>query len=193
MPSAILKEHSRKHNGGVNLEHLALLHLLRLKDVLKSTVTSLEFLELKDFKAAAAIIGNDNFWKDLFLMCCALYAPMRVLRVADLKTPAMDKLYFYVLQADHMLLQYLKEAEEHVRKGAITELTLNALTLANSMSHQEEDENELDISSVVESNSSDDDSDSSDDLDDKEENKDNEEDNEFFEMDALGGGIMDDR
>ena len=60
-------------------------------------------LELKDFKAAAAIIGNDNFWKYLFLMCRALYAPMRVLRLADLKTPAMDKLYFYVLQADRML------------------------------------------------------------------------------------------
>ena len=72
-------------------EHIALLCLPRLKDALKSTVTSSEFLELKDFKAAAAIIGNDNFWKYLFLMCRALYAPMRVLRVADLKTPAMDK------------------------------------------------------------------------------------------------------
>jgi hypothetical protein len=90
-------------------------------------------------------------------------------------------------------LQYLKEAEKHVRKGAITELTLNALQLASCMSHQEEDENELDTDSVVESNSSDDDSDSSDDLDKEEENEDNEEDNEFFEMDALGGGITDDR
>jgi len=205
VPSAIFKEHSRKHNGGVNLgfikpsecrmagEHIALLCLLRLKDALKSTVTSSEFLELKDFKAAAAIIGNDNFWKYLFLMCRALYAPMRVLRLADLKTPAMDKLYFYVLQADHMLLQYLKEAEEHVRKGAITELTLNALTLASFMSHQEEDENEMDIGSVVESNSSDDDCDSGDDLDEEEENEDNEEDNDFFEVGALGGGITDDR
>jgi len=205
VPSAIFKEHSRKHNGGVNLgfikpsecrmagEHIALLRLLRPKDALKSTVTSSEFLELKDFKAAAAVIGNDNFWKYLFLMCRALYAPMRVLCLADLKTPAMDKLYFYVLQADRMLLQYLKEAEEHVRKGAITELTLNALTLASCMSHQEEDENEMDIDSVVESNSSDDDCDSGDDLDEEEENEDNEEDNDFFEVGALGGGITDDR
>ncbi len=47
MPSAIFKEHSRKHNGGVNLgfikpsechmagEHIALLRLLRLKEALK--------------------------------------------------------------------------------------------------------------------------------------------------------------
>ena len=66
-------------------EHIALLRLLRLKDALKSTVTSAEFLELNDFKATAAVIGNDNFWKYLFLMCCALYAPMRVLRLADQK------------------------------------------------------------------------------------------------------------
>jgi hypothetical protein len=75
------------------------------KDALKSTATSAEFLELNDFKSTAAVIGNDNFWKYLFLMCHALYAPMRVLRLADQKTPAMDKLYYYVLQADRMLLQ----------------------------------------------------------------------------------------
>ena len=129
-------------------------------------------------------------------MCCALYAPMRVLRLADLKTPAMDKLYFYVLQADRMLLQYLKEAEEHVCTGAISELTLNALTLAGCVSHQEEDEDELDVGSVVGGNSSDDNSDSSgDDLDDEEENEENEEDDySVEEVDTrLGGGITDDR
>ncbi len=92
-----------------------------------------------------------------------------------------------------MLLQYLKEAEEHVRKGAITKLTLNALTLASDMSHQEEDENELNVGSELESNSSYDDSDSGDDLDEEQENEVSEEDNEFFEVDALGGGITDDR
>jgi hypothetical protein len=72
-PSAIFKENSRRHNGGINLgfikpsecrmaeEHVALLRLLQLKDALKSTVTSAEFLALKDFKAVAAIISNDNF------------------------------------------------------------------------------------------------------------------------------------
>ena len=208
VPSAIFKEHSRKHNGGVNLgfikpsecrmagEHIALLRLLRLKEALKSTVTSPEFLELKDFKAAAAIIENHNFWKFFFLMCSALYAPMHVLRLADLKTPPMDKFYFYVLQADRMLLQYLKEAEEHVCSGAISELTLNALTLAGCVSHQEEDEDELDVGSVVGGNSSDDNSDSSgDDLDNEEENVENEEDDDSVEeVDTrLGGGITDDR
>ena len=46
----------------------------------------------------------------LFTMCCVLYAPMRILRLADQKVVAMDKLYFYVLQAERMLPKYLAEA-----------------------------------------------------------------------------------
>ena len=48
----------------------------------------------------------------LFTMCCALCAPMRILRLADKKLTAMDKLYFYVLQAKRMLPKYLAEAIE---------------------------------------------------------------------------------
>jgi hypothetical protein len=201
-PSAIFNEHSRRHNGGVNLgfvkpsecrmagEHIALLRLLRLKDALKSTVTSAEFLALNDFKVTAAVIGNDNFWKYLFLLCRALYAPMRVLRLADQKTPAMDKLYYYVLQADRMLLQYLKDAEEHVSSGALSDVTLDAMTSASGMFEEE-------YSDMMEVNSGDDDSDtSSDDAEEGMEEEDDEEefDTTFFDVpnaDPLGGGIND--
>lgn len=206
-PSAIFKEHSRRHNGGVNLgfikpsecrmagEHIALLRLLRLKDALKSTVTSAEFLALNDFKATAGFIGNDHFWKYLFLMCRALYAPMRVLRLADQKTPAMDKLYYYVLQADRMLLKYLKEAEEHVSSGVLSDVTLNAMTSASGVSEQEEDSDVMEVNS--EEDGSDDDSDGSDDVEeDMEDDEDDDEfDTSFFDApDAagpLGGGIKD--
>ncbi len=60
-------------------------------------------MDLKVFKGASDIIMSDEFWKYLFLMCRALYAPMRVLCLADQKKPAMDKLYYYVLQTDCML------------------------------------------------------------------------------------------
>lgn len=151
-------------------------------------MTSAEFLALNDFKVTAAVIGNDNFWKYLFLMCRALYAPMRVLRLADQKTPAMDKLYYYVLQADRMLLQYLKEAEEHVSSGALSDVTLDAMTSASSISEEESD--------MMEVNSGDDDSDaSSDDAEEDMEEEDDEEiDTNFFDApDAapLGGGIKD--
>jgi len=172
-------------------EHIALLRLLRLKDALKSTVTSAEFLALNDFKVPAAVIGNDNFWKYLFLMCRALYAAMRVLRLADQKTPAMDKLYYYVLQADRMLLQYLKEAEEHVSSGALSDVTLDAMTFVSGMS----EEDAMEVNSV-ENDDSDDDSDgSSDDAEEDMEEEDDEEiDTNFFDApDAapLGGGIKD--
>jgi hypothetical protein len=171
-------------------EHVALLRLLRLKDALKSTVTSAEFLALKDFKAVAAIISNDNFWTYLFLLCRALYAPMRVLRLADLKTPAMDKLYYYVLQADRMLLKYLKEAEEHVSSGAISDVTLAAMTPASNMSRQE-DEEVMDVGSDENSDSSDEEEE-----EEKEEEKEEEEEDEFdcdmFEIPPLGGGVAGD-
>jgi len=35
-----------------------------------------------------------------------------VLRLADHKTPVMDKLYYYVLQTDQMLPKYLDDAKE---------------------------------------------------------------------------------
>jgi hypothetical protein len=61
---------------------------------------SKEFIDLRIFLADCAIIMNPNFWRLIFAMCRALYTPMRVLRLADQKTPVMDKLYYYVLQTD---------------------------------------------------------------------------------------------
>ena len=56
---------------------------------------------------------NPDFWKWSFVMCHALYAPMRVtIHLADQKSPAMDKLYYYVLQTDHMLAMYCKDADD---------------------------------------------------------------------------------
>ena len=124
-PSAIFKRHSKEHNKGRHVgfikpsecrmagEHIALLRLLRLKDALRSTIASKEFIDLKLFRSEAAILASDAFWKYLFVMCRALYAPMRILRLADQKTPAMDKLYYYVLQTDKQLPKWMKIAEDH--------------------------------------------------------------------------------
>ena len=50
---------------------------------------------------------NLEFWKLLFVMHCALYASMRLLWLADQKTPAMDKSYYYVL--GNMDAQYIAD------------------------------------------------------------------------------------
>ena len=121
----MFKRHSKEHNKGIHVgfikpsecrmagEHIALLRLLRLKNALRSTIASKEFIDLKLFKSEAAILACDAFWKYLFVMCRALYAPMRILRLADQKTPAMDKLYYYVLQTDKQLPKWMKIAEDH--------------------------------------------------------------------------------
>ncbi len=43
-------------------------------------------------------------------MCRALYAPMRLLRLADLKVAAMDKMHFYGCQTDAIMSYYLAKA-----------------------------------------------------------------------------------
>ena len=120
----MFRKYTRKHNKGIYVgfikpsecrmggELISLLRLLRLKDALRSTINSKEFLDLNNFKEDCCVLNNDNFWMYLFLMCRVLYAPMRVLRLADQQTASMDKLYFYVLQTDRMLMKWLPDCEK---------------------------------------------------------------------------------
>jgi len=60
-PSAMFKKYTRLHNKGIHLgfikpsecrmagEHIALLRLMRLKNALRATITSKEFIELRVF------------------------------------------------------------------------------------------------------------------------------------------------
>jgi hypothetical protein len=68
----------------------------------------------------------DDFWSYLFVLCHALYAPMRVLCLADQNTPAMDKLYFYMLQTDIMLPKWLGELDEH-SSNFLTQTTVRVM------------------------------------------------------------------
>ena len=67
---------------------------------------------LRSFKEEADVSQSEEFWRYLFTMHCSLYAPMRVLRLADKKIPAMDKLHFYVCQTDLNLHKYIKQAKQ---------------------------------------------------------------------------------
>ena len=60
----------------------------------------------------AFVVLQNNLWVYLFAICRVLYAPMCILCLADQKVAAMDKLYFYVLQAERMLPEFLAEAIE---------------------------------------------------------------------------------
>ncbi len=111
-PSAMFKKYTHVHNNGVHLgfvkpsecrmagEHIPILRLLWLKNALLLTINSKEFIELCVFNSVCQVLMNPDFWKWTFVMCRALYAPMQVLCLADQKSPAMDKLNYYVLQTD---------------------------------------------------------------------------------------------
>ena len=138
---AMFKKYMRKHYKGIFVgfiipsecrmggELISLLRLLHLKDAFRSTINSKEFLGLNNFKEECCVLNNDNFWMYLFLMCHVLYAPIRVLRLADQETVSMDKLYFYVLQTDRMLIKWLpdckKKSTELLRDTSLGQVMTN--------------------------------------------------------------------
>jgi hypothetical protein len=103
-------------------ELIGLLRLLRLRDILRATIASKEFKDIwaKCFQREVIVLENNEFWKNLFSLCRSLYAPMHILRLAHQKTPAMDKLHYYVCQMDELLAKYVKIAE--VDSGHILEV-----------------------------------------------------------------------
>jgi len=115
--SAIFRKESRKHNGGrtVGLIRAAdtrmaghligLLRTLRLKPVVMSSVNSAEFirLKLKVGKDITSVVSMDDYWHLVFIVCRSLFPLLRLLRLADQKVAAMDKLYHYVRKTDELL------------------------------------------------------------------------------------------
>jgi hypothetical protein len=145
----MFKHYTKIHNNGIFLgftkpsecrmagEQIALTHLLCFRDALKSIINSKEFMDLNNFKPEIFVLNNDNFWLYLFVMCRALYASMRVLRLADQQAPGMEIFYYYVLQTDRMLLRWLPDAE--IRVSALCRIgTYNAMTNTDEYVFDEE-------------------------------------------------------
>jgi hypothetical protein len=161
-PWAMFKKYSRQHNHGVYLgftkpsecrmagEHIAILRLLRLKNALLSIISSKELIDLCVFHSVCQVLMNPDFWKWAFVMCHALYAHMLVLCLDDQKSPAMDKLNYYVLQTDQMLTLYCKDAEEH-GDGLLTAPRIRAMDCSLSAGLSDESRSDSDENDGVES------------------------------------------
>ncbi len=92
-PHAIFKKHSIMHKNCICIglikinecrmarELIGLLRLLRLRDILRATIASKEFKDIrgKTFQREVIVLENNDFWKYLFTLCHSLYAPMRIL------------------------------------------------------------------------------------------------------------------
>jgi hypothetical protein len=62
-------------------ELIGLLHLLRLRDILRVFIASKEFKDIREntFQREVIVLENNEFWKYLSTLCCSLYAPMHIL------------------------------------------------------------------------------------------------------------------
>jgi hypothetical protein len=75
----------------------AMIRLLRLQQPLKATNHQQNFLDLtltKSAKGAVQYINDDNFWKCMYILLCAVLPACRALRYCDSNTPCMDKIYY---------------------------------------------------------------------------------------------------
>ena len=122
-----------------------------------------------------------------------LYAPMRILRLADQKVAAMDKMHFYVCQTDANMSYYLAKAVTDSRRCTHDE----TLRLMNACSQDMDDEadngNDDDIDDDDEESLVEDDLDkemSSNDEESEDDAEDEKDDDSpaAFTMDAIGAG-----
>jgi hypothetical protein len=69
---------SKCHMAGELIGHL---RLLRLRDILRATIASKEFKDIrtKSFWKEVIVLENNDFWKYLFTLCHSIYAPMCIL------------------------------------------------------------------------------------------------------------------
>ena len=117
-PFAIFRKHAQHHNKGKTIGLIrpadtrmagyiiAFLRLLRLKGAMESILLDPSFLRLKvasDMKKITSILHNSDFWKALLCITTGTFAPLRLLRLANQKVPAMDKLHFFVLKTAAMV------------------------------------------------------------------------------------------
>ena len=119
------------------------LRLNLLVTPLKSTVTSKPFQGLKSFRNLANLSMHPILQKYFFLSARAMYAPMRILRLADQKIPAMDRQEFYVRQADVILPRYLGEVEA-IAAELLTKETQSVLNATNDLASENYDEENSD-------------------------------------------------
>lgn len=85
---------------------IALLRLLRMKEVIDATMATPELIRNKEFpKALKSILKSGPFWNFIFAVCRTLYPAMRLLRLCDMKQPGMDKLHYFVRKTNSMFIE----------------------------------------------------------------------------------------
>lgn len=120
-PYAIIQKYSKLHNDGLNIglirasdtrmggHFIAFLRFLRLKSAIQSTVMSVEFKKLKVGLGIAKLLQMDKLWDQFTILVKAVYPILKVLRLADKKSPSMDQLLYYVRMTDKAIRKSITE------------------------------------------------------------------------------------
>jgi hypothetical protein len=86
---------------------IAWTRVLRLKDAFESLLVSPAFKELKKSQKPPedliAILKMTEFWGFLYHFMRAMYGPLRLLRLCDMKDPCMDKILYFVNKTSEIL------------------------------------------------------------------------------------------
>ena len=98
-----------------------------LKDVLKNVVNSDKYENViqknnrlrNKMNSMKKIITDESFWRNITLLCRALIAPLRVLRLADKSEPGMHLLYYFFKKTNQSLREKRVELNNMVFSSSI--------------------------------------------------------------------------
>ena len=76
-------------------EMIALLSIIRLREPPVATIISKEFRDIKLWCKFCKILQMEDLCKAIFTLFRAMYAPMMVLWLSDIKIPAVDKVRIF--------------------------------------------------------------------------------------------------
>ena len=129
-PHSMLLTESKKHNNGKSIMFIrasdtrmgghiiSLARTYRLKAVLESLVTDHNFISKKAIgkkgtkEKIISLIKSKSFWNHVLVCLKSLFPLLKLLRLCDKKEPAMDRLYYYVRQADISLIGSKKDLDD---------------------------------------------------------------------------------
>lgn len=143
-PRSVWVKQSKLHNNGraINLlrpsecrmagEVLQFLRVFRLKTTLQACTRDPVFVDYKKFGFLADIFNSTQFWKCLFAIIQAIYPVYRILRIADTMVGGMDKLYYYVQQADRLLAPGIEHVMSMFEDSKMPHMELSKLKLSKA-------------------------------------------------------------
>ena len=96
----------------------AMIRMLRVRQPLTATIHQQKFVALslnENVAAAVRDIGDDKFWKCIYIILRAIFPALRLLCYCDKSTPAMDKIFYL----SHRTTLALEKSEEDLNDESL--------------------------------------------------------------------------